>query len=368
MKKNIAVVIILSLIALFSCSCVRKHTSAALVDSNQESAAIDSEIAKQCEELGQYFGELEKQELFSGYVLMVRNNKIVFSEGYGYADFENKIKHTEKTKFNMASLGKQIVATGIMQLYEKGQMRVDDKLNKFLPGFPSGDKINIHQLLTHSSGLPASSNGFDLSRFSPLSPDRDKALEGYKGELELLFEPGSGFGYSSVGYILLGYVIEAVTHQPFEEYLFKKVIEPLKMKDTVLVNETNRKGIKDIACAYMEGPYAKYEDRYLNGMYTTLYDLYLWSSSLYSGKLIKPETQELMHTPYVENYGYGWYIGKNSRGETNFVHGGNAYGYRSYMNQKKNGAYFLIYTNIQYTDFDSVLLGASDILNVKNKN
>src|SRR5690349_17117631 len=103
------------------------------------------ELVKKYHELGQ----------FNGAVLVAENGNIIYSKGVGYADMENKIPNMSDTKFRLASVTKQFTATLIMQLVEQGKISLDGKLSDYLPYYRKdvGDRITIHQILSHTSGL-----------------------------------------------------------------------------------------------------------------------------------------------------------------------------------------------------------------------
>ena len=91
---------------------------------------------------------------FGGAVIVMRNDSIILKKAYGYADLEWNVKNTIDTKFALASISKYFTAIAIMQLVERKQLSLNDKLNKFFPSYPKGEKVTIHMLLTHTAGLP----------------------------------------------------------------------------------------------------------------------------------------------------------------------------------------------------------------------
>ena len=91
---------------------------------------------------------------FGGAVIVMRNDSIILKKAYGYADLEWNVKNTIDTKFVLASISKYFTAIAIMQLVERKQLSLNDKLNKYFPAYPQGEKVTIHMLLTHTAGLP----------------------------------------------------------------------------------------------------------------------------------------------------------------------------------------------------------------------
>ena len=104
--------------------------------------------------LDRYVQAYVDQGLFSGTVLVAKEGNILLCKAYGMANYELDVPNTVDTKFKLASITKQFTAMAIMQLQEMGKLDVQDPLSKYIPDYPNGDKITIHHLLTHTSGIP----------------------------------------------------------------------------------------------------------------------------------------------------------------------------------------------------------------------
>jgi len=102
----------------------------------------------------EYINAYLKMGTFSGSILIARKGIVLFSKGYGMANYENDVPNIPQTKFRLGSITKQFTATSIMQLEEKGLLNVNDPISRYLPDYPDGEKITIHHLLTHTSGIP----------------------------------------------------------------------------------------------------------------------------------------------------------------------------------------------------------------------
>ncbi|HLH09492.1 MAG TPA: serine hydrolase [Terriglobales bacterium] len=162
-------------------------------------------------------------------VLVWHNGETVYRKAFGYRSLEpQREPMTMDTIFDMASLTKcMVTATGIMQLVQSGQVRLNDPVAKYIPEFTQNGKqdITVRQLLIHYSGLPD-----DL--------DLKSKWEGYDTAIRMamestpVFPPGSRFFYSDVNYIVLGELIHRVTGQPLDEYAAKNIFEPLGMSWT----------------------------------------------------------------------------------------------------------------------------------------
>jgi CubicO group peptidase (beta-lactamase class C family) len=292
-----------------------------------------------------YLSKLTKARLFSGSVLIARNGKVVLSKGYGEADRKKNLVNTAQTKFRIGSLTKQFTAMAILILQAQGKLNVRDRICMHLSNCPtSWQTITIHQLLTHTSGIPdfVSFPDFQTTQGSPSSPTqtiarfKDKPLD---------FQPGAKFSYSSSGYILLGAIIERASGATYEAFLRDNIFAPLQM-----VNSGYDHNNGDLAVGYRDQtsvpadfidisiPYAA------GGLYSTVEDLYRWDQALYTDKLIPKNLRDMMFTPFVPmpdnggpGYGYGWGIGKEGNHLLVF-HEGMTNGFHSviarYLNDK----------------------------------
>ncbi|MGV8981437.1 serine hydrolase domain-containing protein [Clostridium sp.] len=274
---------------------------------------------------------------FSGYVYVTKNDSIILDKGYGKADFEKKINNTAQTKFDLASLTKQFTALSIMQLEEKKLLNVDDKIDKYLPEFPHGNEITIHQLLNHTSGLPEHPEKFDIRKFRP--SNKIDTATAKKMEVTLASSPGASFSYSNTGYILLGYIIEKASAKTLDNYFAENIFSPLDMKNTGFKSENSLIG--NLAVGYLSYKKDKAETSWTetnigkvrgsSGLFSTVEDLIKWDKALTSKKLINKESYDKIYTPYENNYGYGWYIYKDSNEKSYYEHYGVGSGYRSYI-------------------------------------
>ncbi|MGA7380465.1 MAG: serine hydrolase domain-containing protein, partial [Terriglobales bacterium] len=143
-------------------------------------------------------------QLFMGSVLVAQNGKVLFSKSYGWANMEWNIPNSSTTKFQIASVTKQFTAASILLLEERGKLKTDDLVKKYLPDAPaSWDKVTIYNLLTMTSGIAG-----DAAKYEPGTPDKlifaDKPLA---------FQPGEKWDYSNLGYDVLGYLLERVSGQ-----------------------------------------------------------------------------------------------------------------------------------------------------------
>jgi len=266
-----------------------------------------------------YFNELLGNERFSGVVLVSIKGEKVVSKGYGMANYELEIPNKSKTKLRIGSVTKQFTAVIILQLCENGLINLDDTLDKYIPDYPYGNKVTIHHLLTHTSGIFNSTMIKDFSKNMVNKHSVDDLINEFK-HLPYDFEPGTKFSYSNSGYILLGYIIEMVSKESYEEYLNQNIFKKFSMSDSGY--DDYKKIIKDRASGYalvgeekslancdfidMSVPYAA------GGLYSTVEDLYIWNNKLIKGEILNEYLLKQMFTKHVKTeecyYGYGVFL------------------------------------------------------------
>ena len=171
-------------------------------------------------------------------ISVIENNKISYSQGFGYADIDKNIKTDTNTIYRIASISKSITASAIMKLYEEGKFKLDDDINDYLngfevrnPNFPD-EKITFRMLLTHTSSI------IDGDTYSTIYDIQD--FGDYK--------PGDQFEYSNYGYNLLATLIEQISNQDFEDFVQENIFKPLNMKASF--NPNKFEDVDNIAVLY----------------------------------------------------------------------------------------------------------------------
>ncbi|MFC1502295.1 serine hydrolase [bacterium] len=290
------------------------------------------------------FVELQQ---FSGTVLVAKDGKPFYAKAFGEADKDHHVKNTLKTKFNIGSIGKTITGTAIMQLAEKGKLKVTDLASKYLTNFPFGDEITIHHLLSHTAGTfnymahpdyrSKMATIRNVNDILPLIYDQD-----------LLFKnPGERFSYSNSGIVLLGAIIEQVTGQTYSDYIRKNILDPIGMNDTG-INFLDQP-IENRAAGYVKTPSGRFiRNIYMvppasadGGIETTVLDLLKFDQALYGDKLLGESYKQKMFTPNLNNYGYCWRISKQY-GNTVIAHSGGAPGVNAAFQRYINDKYTII--------------------------
>ncbi len=283
-----------------------------------------------------------KYRLFNGSALVAENGKVIYKKGLGLANMEWNIPNTPETRFRLGSITKQFTAALILQLVEQGKLKLDGKLSDYLPDYRKdiGEKVTIHQLLNHTSGIPSYTGlpGFfnDVSRNPYTVSDFVKRY----ASNNLEFEPGSKFSYNNSGYFLLGAIVEKVTGQPYEQVLKEKILDPLGMKNTgydhhdTLI-EKRASGYQKTPDGYMNASYLDMSIPYAAGsLYSTVEDLYLWDQALYTDRVVSAASKDLMFKPNLSDYAYGWVVTKVKLGNgtdsvSKIAHGGGINGFNT---------------------------------------
>ncbi|HEX5964549.1 MAG TPA: serine hydrolase [Pyrinomonadaceae bacterium] len=257
-----------------------------------------------------------KYRQFNGSALVAENGKVIYKGGFGLANMEWNIPNTPDTKFRLGSITKQFTAMLTLELVEQGKVKLDGKISDYLPDYRKdiGEKVTVHHLLTHTSGIPSytSQPGF----FANVSRNPYKVGDFVKqytsGNLE--FEPGTKYSYNNSGYFLLGAIIERVTGKTYEQALKEMIFDKVGMKDTGydLHNPLIPKrasGYQKTPAGYVNAAYLDMSIPYAAGsLYSTVEDLYLWDQILYTDKLLTPQSKELMYKPFLQEYAYGWVV------------------------------------------------------------
>lgn len=311
------------------------------------SAIFAQDKAQQIEQLLAKYNEYGQ---FNGSALVSENGKVIFKKGFGSANMEWNIPNEPDTKFRLGSITKQFTAFLIVKLAEEGKLKLDVPVTTYLPDYPkeNGSKITIHNLLTHTSGIPNYTNAPNFLREKAKNPYAPADFVKTFSSLPLEFTPGEKFNYSNSGYFLLGYIIEKITGKTYEQYLQETIFTPLKMvnsgydhSDVIIKKraagyEKNGKQIINAAYLDMSIPYAA------GSLYSTVEDLYLWDQALYTNKLLSEKSMESLFKPYIkawgdESYGYGWSIEEINNGDKGKLkiieHGGGINGFNTIISR-----------------------------------
>jgi D-alanyl-D-alanine carboxypeptidase len=255
-----------------------------------------------------------REDGFSGVILVSRGDKVLLRAAAGLADREQGIRNTPETKFWLESVGKQFTATAIMLLVDERKLALSDPISKYYTASAAAwQDITIKHLLTHSSGIEdywvahpearAALNSGGLFN----SPEQEVNLAAMDS---LAFAPGTKFEYSNTGYALLGLVIERVSGLTYCDFMERRILVPLGMRNTGCGQLPN-----DIVQGYSRSPDGQWqrgpvENPALYGgagsISSTVDDMLTWSRSWETGFILSPASRTAMLTNYGFDYGFGW--------------------------------------------------------------
>lgn len=298
-------------------------------------------------------------------VAIVRNGKIIKSKGYGLANIELKVPASPDTVYKIASISKPIIAVAIMKLVEEGKLGLDDPVSKYLEETPKTWKdITIRHFLSHTSGVVRESPAFDGNK---ILSDAEVIKAAYP--LPLRFKTGEKYEYCNVGYFSLAEIIKKVSGKSWDIYFNEHIFQPLGMTNTrttifdeIISNRANAYSFRNEKL-FNESQYIAL--RPSGAFISTVSDLAKFSNALYSDDFLKPESRNLMWTPFKLNdgkdssYGLGWQI--NNKNNVKIIqHGGSLNGFRTefthFPNEKLT---IIILTNLAQANPAEISLGVA---------
>jgi CubicO group peptidase (beta-lactamase class C family) len=300
-----------------------------------------SKILAKAKVLDSIFNSFHRTRNFNGTVLIAQNGSIIYEDAFGYANLEKKDTLSTASIFQLASVSKQFTAGAIMLLQEKGKLKYNDPVEKYIPGFPYKG-ISIWHLLTHRSGL---SNYMYFCEDKCSNKDtiltcQDVVCIMEESKPEVYYKPDTKFNYNNTNYILLAAIVERVSGMKFAEFAQRNIFDPLEMKST-FIYDRSKPIDNDKACTGYYSVKRKAEENYLDGVvgdkqvYSTVEDLYKWDQALYTDKFLKQNTLQEAWTPASKerknghNYGYGWRLWTLSDSTKVIYHNGWWHGFNS---------------------------------------
>ena len=295
---------------------------------------------------------------YSGAVLVAQHGQVILDQGYGLADRAHGTPFTADTLVDVASISKPFTAAAVLRLEMQGKLKVEDPLARFFPQAPA-DKagITLHQLLTHTAGLPESLG----LEYEPLP--RQAFLERIFAT-PLLHPPGSRFAYSNAGYSLLAAVVEVVSGRSFGDFLRSEVFQPAGMRHSGYLPDAHDREL--LAHGYTgdedwgtpldhprapDGPW--WNLRGNGGILTTAGDLYRWHAALQGSAVLSAAERAKYEEPRVPEgsapyprYAYGWSVSKSPTGRRELSHvGGNGAFMSDFRRYPDDGAAIVVASN-----------------------
>jgi CubicO group peptidase (beta-lactamase class C family) len=290
-----------------------------------------------------YLREAQRGQLIPGVqVAVMRGGRLVWSEGFGLADLEQRVPVTRETRFRIGSVAKPLTATALALLAQQGRVELDAPVQRYVPAFPAhGAPITLRQLAGHLAGVRHYTDAEDMStrRFASV----DEAVTVFSGD-SVLHPPGARFSYSSYGYVLLSAAIERVAGEPFTAAMRRMVFAPLGLTrttfdhaDSVLPGRARGYHRAYDGTSWVgpvtNAPFVDLSNRWAaGGMLSTAEDLARFGDALLQRRLLDERSLRALWTPQrtaadsATGYGLGFFVASDAQRRARVYHAGNATG------------------------------------------
>lgn len=303
---------------------------------------------------------------FSGTIVIGTKDRILYQKAIGQANRSWQIPMTDDTRFDIASLNKSFIAALILIAEEEGKLTVNDKLMKFFPNTSFNKKITLHDMLTHTSGLPNYNNLPDTlkadnyRRFKRMHFSNEEYID-FLTNIPPISSPQKQFNYSNFAYHILSIILEQVYNQPFSVVLNEKISQPLALN--YIFSEISNQAVHSkmaIGYNYDQGKKQYYSNNFIDltlgrRIFSTSIDLYKWSKALTNREILSEVSYQKMTTNHLSeidkniSYGYGWVVNDGSQYEMGnlgidlsyLIHGGSTEGYKAMLTNINNGQFII---------------------------
>ena len=254
-------------------------------------------------------------------VAIVQGGQIILDQGYGVRDMGTRQLVDSNTLFEIGSITKSFTSAAILQLKERGKLKLSDRLGQYVPEYPRGKDITIEQLLQMTSGIPDHINDVPNSvKIISASPGSLDAALALIENMPLSFEPGTQSVYSNTNYLLLGTIVARVSHMPYDEYISKNIFVPAHMTHSAFLRD--EPFLPNMAVGYASVRAGKLKvaghigygwSGGAGSIVSTAGDLARWDNAFFNSRIISAADAKLATTPLYINgksttYGLGWSI------------------------------------------------------------
>lgn len=265
--------------------------------------------------------QMAEQGIPGASVAVSVNGRIIWAEGFGWADVENKVGVDAHTKFRIASISKALTAAAVGQLVEAGRLDLDAPVQRYVPTFPEKPEgtVTTRLLGGHLAGI----RHYKDMEFANRTHYDDvvDALEIFAGD-PLQSAPGEKYSYSTYGWNLISAVVQNASGTRFLTYMTQHVLQPVGMTETVaehadsLIGDRGSQYVRGEDGRLLNAPWVDNSNKWAGGGYlSTATDLVRYGSAYLDGSLLRPETVDLLWTPQKNAagedivYGIGWFTG-----------------------------------------------------------
>ncbi len=267
-----------------------------------------------------------KSEKVPGVVVHIqRGDKILKRGAYGICNLDLQVKTRQNSVFELASISKTMTAAAVMLLVEEGKVSLDDPISKYVEGTPEAwNDMTVRRLLNHTTGLR--DLPWNYAKFTAPKPLRYtiSAQVADVSKVPLLFKPGTSFSYTSFGYTLLGQVIAKGSGMKFADFMTKRVLQPLGMRETYFLDseavipnraEQYTKRGDGYAIWRLSTVMQAVDDKAYATFAASAADVAKFFVAVGTGKLLKPSSVSQFDTPQslsngtkLPNVGFGWFL------------------------------------------------------------
>lgn len=285
---------------LLSCGMLAGSLGACVQASTRQSVPADQQGQDSNEALDSFLSQFTELAMFDGTVIVDVAGAIVFNKSFGFADYQQSVRHSENTRFRLASVSKTLTLVALAKLIETGKLDPNVTIDRYLPDFPHAEKITVRHLAEHRSGIPHT-NEFPWGD-GTISLTLNEIVERLS-EASLDFPPGTNSKYSNGGYAILARVIEVSGEDTFSAVMQDTVFGPLGMENTSHINDA-RALIPNMATGYEPGkfPVQRQHSRYYavesriggGSFYSTSNDMLKFMRSVFRDDFISREIHQVL--------------------------------------------------------------------------
>ncbi|HZY98352.1 MAG TPA: serine hydrolase domain-containing protein, partial [Candidatus Baltobacteraceae bacterium] len=252
-------------------------------------------------------------------IAVIRDGHLVFNREYGVRNVAKGEPVTQNTAFEIGSITKQFTAAAILQLKERGKLKLTDRLGKYIPEYPRAKNVTIEQMLHMTSGIPDHINDVPgaVQAISSSEGSLDSVLASIEN-LPLRHKPGTVSEYSNTNYLLLGTIVARVSHMPYHDYIAKNIFAPTHMVHSAFLKDEN--ALPNMAKGYAVSPTGTLQpvghigygwSGGAGSIVSTTGDMALWDDAFFDGRILSKTDVKLATTPLYINgtstgYAFGW--------------------------------------------------------------
>lgn len=300
--------------------------------------------AKLKHKIDQLFAKWDVEGSPGASVAVIADGRTFYLKGYGYANLEHSVRNTPDTAIHVASLSKQFTGIAALMAEEKGLLKLDDPLGRYVTDGPSvAAAVTLRQLIYHTGGLRDLSSLLMIAGYSLEDvTTKDKVMTLIKRQRHLNFPPGTEHLYSNTGYVLFTDALEKITGETFAKWTDKEIFQPLGMRQTRF-NDDYTTVIPNHAESYAATKEGAYRRSPMNlgivgstGLQTTARDMATWGQFVIKGAYRNLHMPKAFYQPGALGdgtpiaYGFGIFVNE-SRGRKVLEHGGSDSAFRSYF-------------------------------------